>query len=146
MKFIWSLPLLLSTLMMTAGPMFCSNRANAMNPASVNSSPLLQETAGDNQSDVDLTGSWQVSWTAPNGNQRQATLQLKQNGDKLTGTFEGERGSAAVKGNVKGSDISFEVKMPRRKVSFSGKVDGSQMSGTTERGTSWSATREATAQ
>jgi hypothetical protein len=69
-------------------------------------------------------------------------MQIKQDGSKLSGTFESERGSAPLKGSLQGNQVSFSVKLPKRQGSFTGKVDGDKMSGTTEQGTSWTATRQ----
>lgn len=142
MKLVPPASLLLSALFIAAGGVVAGSRVYAEAPAAMISSAVPQDAAQDNQTAADLTGSWQVSFTAPNGNQRQATLELKQDGNKLSGTFEGARGSVPVKGSVKGNDVSFDVKMPRRKIAFTGTVDGDKMSGTTEQGASWSATRE----
>jgi hypothetical protein len=89
-----------------------------------------------------LSGNWQLSWTAANGEQRQATMQIKQDGKKLSGTFEAPRGSVSLKGTCNGNQISFTVKLPRRQASFTGTVDGDKMTGTTEQGAPWTATRQ----
>lgn len=91
---------------------------------------------------ANLTGSWQVSWATAKGNQREVTMQIKQDRNKLSGSFQGARGSAPLKGSVKGNEVSFSVKVRRRQVSFSGTVDGNKMSGTTEQGASWTAIRQ----
>lgn len=90
---------------------------------------------------ADLSGSWQVSLSGKRGS-RKATMQLKQDGGKVSGEFQGERGSAPLSGTLNGSDISFTIKMPRREVSFTGTIHGNKMNGTTEQGGSWSATRQ----
>lgn len=115
------------------GPTFAAG--NAFPPAS-----SLQDTA-PSSAPTDVSGSWQVSYVGRQGN-RQATLQIKQDGAKLSGSFEAARGSAPLSGKLNGKQVSFTVKMPRRKVSFTGTIDGDKMSGTTEQGTSWSATRQ----
>ena len=98
--------------------------------------------AQDSAASATVSGSWQLSWTAASGNQRQATMQIKQDGSKLSGKFQGERGSASLTGSLQGNQVSFNVKLRKRQVSFSGTVDGDKMSGTTEQGASWSATRQ----
>lgn len=90
----------------------------------------------------DLTGNWQISWTGKNGSDRQAALQIKQDGTKLTGTLQGERGSAPLKGSLQDNKVSFTVKVRRRQVDFAGSVDGDKMSGTTKQGAAWTATRQ----
>lgn len=99
--------------------------------------------AGQDSSASSVAGSWQLSFTDPMGNQRQASLQLQQDGSKISGTFQGQRGSGAVSGNIQGNQVSMTVKgRGGRQISFSGTVDGSKMSGTTAQGSSWSATRQ----
>jgi hypothetical protein len=142
MKFALTAPVLLSLLLISASGFAGAPKAYTQEAAAATANQAPQNAAQGDQTAADVTGSWQVSWTGRNGDQRQATLQLKQDGDKLSGTFMGERGSVGVKGSVKGNQISFDVKMPRRKVPFSGTVDGNKMSGTTEQGASWSATRQ----
>jgi hypothetical protein len=68
-------------------------------------------------------------------------MEIKQDGTKLSGKFQGERGSAAVTGSLDGNQVSLKVRLPRRQVSFSGIVNGDKMNGTTEQGDSWTATR-----
>jgi len=102
----------------------------------------VQAGAQDNTVSPDLTGTWQISWTANSGEQRQASMEITQKGRKLTGTFEGARGSVPLKGTLDGNQVSVHVKLRRRQLSFTGTVNGDKMSGTTERGVAWSATRQ----
>jgi len=55
---------------------------------------------------VDLTGKWlfDVQTDAGSGT---PTVTLKQQGDKLTGHYNGQLGDVDVAGSVKGSDFSF---------------------------------------
>ena len=117
-------------------------KANAEAPQPINAAALSQDAAQESPANPNLSGTWQMSWTARNGNQRQATLQLQQNGAKLSGKFEGARGSTSVTGNLQGNQVTLNVKMRRRKATFTGTVDGGKMSGTTEQGVSWTATRQ----
>jgi hypothetical protein len=102
----------------------------------------VQDASSASSTAPNLSGNWQMSWTGPNGNQRQVSMQLKQDGKKLSGTFEAPRGSVPVKGTCNGNQVSFTVKLPKRQASFTGTVDGDKMNGTTEQGASWSATRQ----
>jgi hypothetical protein len=72
----------------------------------------------------------------------QATLQLTQNGSKLTGSIQAERGTVSVSGTVKGDQVSFTAKMPKRALTFSGTIADNKMSGTTAQGSPWTATRQ----
>jgi hypothetical protein len=96
----------------------------------------------DNTPASDLTGSWQISWTAARGDRRQASLQITQKGSKLSGTFQGPRRSAPLKGTLEGNQVSLTVKTRRGQLTFTGTVNGDKMSGTTESGVAWSATRQ----
>jgi hypothetical protein len=105
-------------------------------------SSRAQDSSSADSAVSNLSGSWQMTWAGPNGNQRQVTMQIKQDGKKLSGTLQGERGSAPLKGTCEGNQVSFSMKMRKRQVSFTGTVSGNKMSGTTEQGASWSATRQ----
>ncbi len=76
-------------------------------------------------------------------------LTLKQDGEKITGTYEGRYGPSALEGAIKEKEIEFAVTFVaegmRTTGSFGGTVDGDTMGGTVEfegagEGT-WSATR-----
>jgi hypothetical protein len=77
------------------------------------------------------------------------TLDLKQDGEKLTGTYRGRYGASPLEGAVKENQLGFTVTMTAEGQEtsgyFSGTVDGDRMSGSVEfegagDGT-WSATR-----
>jgi hypothetical protein len=118
-----------------------TSKVTAQEPGTAATSQPAQDAAQDNSAAPNIAGNWQVSWTAANGNQRQVTMRIKQNGSKLSGTFQSERGSVPLKGSLKGNQVSINVKLRRRQASFTGTVDGDKMSGTTEEGASWTATR-----
>jgi hypothetical protein len=76
-------------------------------------------------------------------------ITLKQDGEKLTGTYEGRYGPSELKGSIKEKEIEFSVAFvaegTRTEGAFAGTVDGDTMSGSVEfegagEGT-WSATR-----
>lgn len=57
-----------------------------------------------------VNGTWKGSYPGRNGQTREATIVLKAEGEKLTGTVAGGRGESEIKdGTIKGSDISFTV-------------------------------------
>lgn len=77
------------------------------------------------------------------------TIELKQDGEKLSGTYRGRYGASPLEGAVKKNQIGFTVRMnaegQQTSGYFAGVVDGDTMSGTVEfdgagEGT-WSATR-----
>jgi hypothetical protein len=63
-------------------------------------------------------------------------LTLKQDGEKLTGTYEGRYGPTPVQGEIKESKIAFavafEVEGSKITGAFRGTVDGAKMSGSVE--------------
>jgi hypothetical protein len=140
-KLFSSFSLLVLSLFCVAGG---ANASEAVAEAS--SATAAMTVAQDNQQTSNaapsISGSWQLSWTARKGGQRQVTMQVKQDGSKLSGSIEGERGSTPLKGSLQGNRVSFSLKMRKRQVSFSGTVNGDKMSGTTEEGASWTATRQ----
>jgi hypothetical protein len=77
----------------------------------------------------DLTGTWKVSYRAPNGKEREASLVLKQTGSQLSGMMSSERGRAPVtEGRVEGNKVSLTIvrvghgeEIP---IAFSGIADG----------------------
>ncbi|HKS75910.1 MAG TPA: hypothetical protein VJQ82_22040, partial [Terriglobales bacterium] len=92
---------------------------------------------------------------------QQSTLTIQQDGTKLTGTMQGQRGSLPFSGTIQGNSVSFNLQFQGQRrsmtLAFTGNVDGNKMSGTfqsegggrgrrgggTESGNhSWSATRE----
>jgi hypothetical protein len=100
-----------------------------------------EETAGnDKPGSTGITGTWHLSWQGKRA--REATLELQQDGSKLTGTFNTEGDSGPVSGKVKGSNVSFKGKGKKKSLSFNGTIDGNKMSGTTQYGTSWNASRQ----
>lgn len=134
-------PLSILTLVAVAGGAGIASRALSEPPAAVISGALAQDAAQDNSTAPSISGNWQISFAGKKGN-RQVTMEIKQDGSKLSGAFQGERGSAPLTGSLSGNQISLTVKMPRRQISFTGTVDGGKMSGTMEQGGSWSATRQ----
>jgi hypothetical protein len=63
-------------------------------------------------------------------------ITLKQDGEKLTGTYEGRYGVSDLKGSIKDNAIEFTVVVvaegTRIEGAFGGKVDGDSMGGTVE--------------
>jgi hypothetical protein len=141
-KFFSPASLLMCALVLAGlGPIGISKANAAVGGAVISGSPV-QDAAQENSAAPSLSGNWQMSWTAANGNQRQITMEIKQDGNKLSGKFETERGSATLKGSLQGNQVSFSVKLPRRQASFTGTVEGNKMSGTTEQGAPWTASRQ----
>jgi uncharacterized protein (DUF2147 family) len=59
---------------------------------------------------ADVTGTWKMSFTLPDGQTRENTLKLKADGEKLSGSIASQRGESEFKdGTIKGDDLSFSV-------------------------------------
>jgi hypothetical protein len=97
--------------------------------------------AGDEPAHV--VGTWKIALTAESGSAEQ-TIILKQDGNKITGTFRGPRQSGTLEGLVEGHKITFHVNT-RVALDYKGTVDGDTMKGTMmAKGKSgeWTAARE----
>lgn len=74
----------------------------------------------------DMTGKWSfaVETAAGAGSPK---FEFKQDGDKLTGSYEGQLGSAKLAGTVKGDSFDFKFSVEMGEVTYSGKIleDGS---------------------
>jgi hypothetical protein len=92
---------------------------------------LAQDSESNHSQPVNIGGAWQLSWQGRDGSQ-QATIQIQQDGSKLSGTFQGPRGSSQLTGSVSGNNVSFSVQMQGRRtitLAFTGTIDGDKMSG-----------------
>lgn len=90
-----------------------------------------------------VSGTWKITVTGESGRANQ-TIILKQDGNKITGTFKGPRQSGSLEGSVDGNRITFHVNA-RVSLDYKGTVAGDSMNGTmTGKGKSgeWTATRE----
>src|SRR5262245_6112682 len=81
-----------------------------------------------------LTGTWAVTIHAPDGDHA-VTYILKQDGEKVTGTYQGTFGPAEVTGTVKANDVTLSVTVVKSLTAvtahFSGKLtSATKMSGT----------------
>src|SRR5215467_11529602 len=74
---------------------------------------------------IDPTGTWTWTVTTQNGDTRQATMKLKMEGDKLTGTVTGRGGDTAIQdAKLKGDEVSFNVVRERDGNTFTSKYNG----------------------
>ena len=95
---------------------------------------LAQDAAQGDSQPANVAGKWQMSWQGRDG-AKTAALQLQQDGSKLTGTLDGERGSAAITGTVNGNNISFTTRAQGHRnftLVYTGTIDGDKMSGTSQ--------------
>ena len=87
-------------------------------------------TAGAQSKDV--SGNWKLTLETPNG-PANPSLVLKQDGEKLTGTYKGRFGESPLEGAVKGKEIKFTIKVKAQEQEFileyAGTVEGDTMKG-----------------
>jgi hypothetical protein len=78
-----------------------------------------------------IAGTWNVKldYHGQGGN---ATLVLKQDGEKLTGEYSGPRGDADVTGTINGRDVELELEMTDSDIFYHGRLssDGTRIDGT----------------
>ena len=82
---------------------------------------------------ADISGTWQFDVQTDQGS-GSPTFVLKQDGEKLTGTYSGLLGRAGVRGTVKGDDVVIEFEGDaggeKATVRYTGKLEGdSKMKG-----------------
>ena len=78
---------------------------------------------------ADVNGKWTYEMQGRDGQKREASMTLKAEGDKLTGTMQGRQGDRPIEnGKINGDDISFEMTMnmggESRKMLYKGKLVG----------------------
>jgi hypothetical protein len=82
---------------------------------------------------ADVAGNWAITIDSPQG-PLAATLALKQDGDKLTGTITSQLGETPITGTVKDNDLEFSMTMEingnSMALAYKAKVDGDKISGT----------------
>jgi hypothetical protein len=105
---------------------------------------------------VNVTGTWRYAFAAPNGNTFEQTLELKQEGDKLTGLVHFNGSEAPISdARINGDEISLTLARERngQKVltKFRGKVLGDSIKGKMssnfsgeEKTSDWDARRQST--
>ncbi|HEX8186321.1 MAG TPA: hypothetical protein VF747_16265, partial [Blastocatellia bacterium] len=83
----------------------------------------------------DITGVWEFAVELDSGGTGAPAFTLKQEGEKITGTYKGPLGEAPVTGTIKGSDfkVSYKVNVQGQEVegTYAGKLTGADtMTGT----------------
>ncbi len=75
----------------------------------------------------DISGAWAFTVESPQG-ARTSAVAIKQEGEKLTGTYKGGLGEAPLMGTIKGNDVSFTIKVnfqgQEMEMAFTGKLEG----------------------
>jgi hypothetical protein len=100
------------------------------------SGALAMPGAARAQSSLNLSGNWQLSCP-----KRKMTLQIEQDGSKLSGTFSGRR-SGKLSGTVQGDQVTVKIGGQLRSISLTGTTDGNSMTVHTPKGASCSASRQ----
>jgi hypothetical protein len=77
---------------------------------------------------ANVAGTWTIS-VSEGGQTADQTIDLKQDGGKITGTFKGPRQQGTLEGTVDGNNIKFHVNT-RVPFDYTGTVDGDSMKGT----------------
>ncbi|MCI0664805.1 MAG: hypothetical protein L0220_27395 [Acidobacteria bacterium] len=76
----------------------------------------------------DVTGKWIAQVPGRDGQTRETTINLKVEGDKLTGTVSGRQGDNPISdGTIKGDEISFSAQGGQAKFLYKGKVSGDEI-------------------
>jgi hypothetical protein len=92
---------------------------------------------------ADVQGNWAIYSKDWNGRTATKSVQIKQNGNQLTGHFKGPNQSGGIEGTINGRHIVFRTKT-RNVLTFRGMVDGNTIQGTWGihgRPGQWTATR-----
>jgi len=86
---------------------------------------------------ADVSGDWIMSLETPNG-ALAASLNLKQDGDKVTGTYRGPRNEAPAAGTMKDNDLKLSASINGRgqslTIQIAAKVADDKMEGTLDIG------------
>lgn len=92
-----------------------------------------------------ITGTWEVTiHYLPDDKDYLAVYVLKQEGEKINGTYEGNYGPADVTGTIKATDVALNVTVKGSTARFSGKVTSATtmsgtVTGTSDKPRKWSA-------
>ncbi|MBI4658879.1 MAG: hypothetical protein HY735_08550 [Verrucomicrobia bacterium] len=112
----------------------------------------LFSAEADKAASLNVSGLWKWSVTTQDGQSFDSSVALKQEAEKLTGTYKGRLGESAIEdGKFSGSTVSFKVTRKRDDQTFTikyeGKVEGDRIKGSVvigdgDRTFEWNAKRE----
>jgi hypothetical protein len=87
---------------------------------------------------VNATGEWAVTFTAPSG-PMELVMYIDQQGTKLSGRLTSDTGEYPLRGTLEGNQITISWSLPDRGalllITFTGKLDGDSIEGTAKLGT-----------
>ena len=97
---------------------------------------------------IDVSGTWDMTVESQQGTAH-PSITLKQDGEKITGSYRGQMGESRLQGSIKGNEIAFTVTLKFQDasytVTYTGSATDDKMSGTTRFGNAgtgnWSAER-----
>jgi len=100
---------------------------------------------------TDVTGAWDLRVEAPEGTAT-PTMDLVQEGEKITGIYAGQMGKARLEGTLQDDRIRFSIALKFKdrsySIAYSGTVKGNAMAGTAQFGDTgtgrWTAQRKNT--
>ena len=86
---------------------------------------------------VGIAGAWDVTLNSPQGTFN-LQFNLKQDGEKVSGTLKGQRGELPIEGTVKGKDVTLKWTTKYQDndlpITLTGAVDGATMKGSADYG------------
>ena len=109
------------------------------------SAAAAQEGQDKKPAKVGITGKWKAKVDV-GGQTGEPTFTLKQDGDKVTGKYEGLLGEHDVTGKVTGDKVEFAFTTDQGKIVYTGTVEKDAMKGDVKYGDldgTWTAKREA---
>lgn len=80
------------------------------------------------QETVNITGTWNITVQTDAGSGT-PTFNLKQEGEKITGTYTGQLGEAPVTGTIKGNEIHIEFAIQGNLIKYDGTATSTEMEG-----------------
>jgi hypothetical protein len=80
------------------------------------------------QDKINVSGSWTMSVETDMGSGSPA-FSLKQEGEKITGTYTGQLGDSQVTGTLKGNVIHLEFSIQGNLITYDGTASSTEMSG-----------------
>jgi hypothetical protein len=97
--------------------------------------PGLTATVEDKKDAAKIDGTWTWTYKTRDGQDATAKLKLKQDGDKVTGTYIARAGQEdpVENGQLKGDELTFDVTRDvngqKMKFAYKGKVEGDTITG-----------------
>jgi len=77
-----------------------------------------------------VTGKWSILAKGSSGNDSSVTLDVKQEGGKLSGSITTDQGTVPISdGKIDGNQIEFKISLDDGSYTVNGTVDGNQMKG-----------------